>query len=223
MVRKLILSRGAALWEEGDRARSIALLEKGKLGVHMHGRLVGVVNPKMVLGEGAIRGLDGADQVRAATVTALADDTQVTEYSAAMVRSSWDQTGGVVGQRLLATLIGQTARNLVLALSTNRERAIVEPPVRGMLQGLIAIQPAVAAVKRWGEFVEVFRFLHALRDSSAAIRDLVIVTLPGEMEALERSSEIVRQLFKGQDLASLLDEHIAAEREKTAWPERSGA
>ncbi len=88
MVRKLTRARGDFLWESGDHARTIALVDKGKVGGHMGGRLVGVVYPRMVLGEGAILDAEGAPSPRTATVTALEDDTQVSEYPAAMVRQT---------------------------------------------------------------------------------------------------------------------------------------
>jgi CRP-like cAMP-binding protein len=222
MVRKLILAKGALLWEEGDHARTIAVVEKGKLGVHMKGRLVGVVNPRMVLGEGSILDVEDRPQPRTARITALEDDTHVPEYPAAMVRLTWESGNPAVGQRILATLAGQTSRNLVLTLAAGRERSLVDPPTRGLLLGLQQVQRAIQDVSRWDEFMNAFRFLYALREASGTIRDLLIVSLPGESEALEKSAEIARQVLKGQDV-SLLDDYLAAEREKNAWVDRHGA
>ena len=52
MQRKLTLAKNSYLWEEGDQARNIAIVEKGKLAVRTADGIVGVVLPKMVVGEG---------------------------------------------------------------------------------------------------------------------------------------------------------------------------
>ena len=56
MQRKLTLSKNAYLWEEGDQARNIAVVEQGKLAVQSGNVVIGIVLPKMVVGEAAING-----------------------------------------------------------------------------------------------------------------------------------------------------------------------
>ena len=75
--RKVILSRGSVLWYTGDGAKSFAIVESGKLGVKTEKGLVGVVWPKMVLGEAALLALDGEEPRRTSTVFALEEGTTV--------------------------------------------------------------------------------------------------------------------------------------------------
>ena len=59
MQRKVTLGKGAYLWDAGDSARNLAVLESGRLGVRAEGKLIGLITPKMVLGESALLTLDG--------------------------------------------------------------------------------------------------------------------------------------------------------------------
>ena len=51
MQRRLTLAKNSFLWEEGDQARNIAIVEKGKLAVKTDDGIVGIVLPKMVVGK----------------------------------------------------------------------------------------------------------------------------------------------------------------------------
>ena len=67
-MRRVTLSKGDFLWEAGDIARNIGIVETGKLGVRSGRGIVGIVAPKMVLGESALLMLDGQAQLRSAAV-----------------------------------------------------------------------------------------------------------------------------------------------------------
>ena len=67
-MRKVTLSKGDFLWEAGDVARNIGIVESGKLGIRSARGIVGIVTPKMVLGESALLMLDGQAQTRSAAV-----------------------------------------------------------------------------------------------------------------------------------------------------------
>ena len=65
-MRKVTLWKGASLWEAGDTARTIAVLEKGTLGIRVGDELVGVASGRTVLGESAIFHLRGQELKRTA-------------------------------------------------------------------------------------------------------------------------------------------------------------
>jgi CRP-like cAMP-binding protein len=86
MQRKLItLNRDTVLWEAGDAARAIGVLDKGRLGARTDKGLMGVMLPGMVLGDSALLG-DGAER-RTATIYALNDDTVVSRLPGRQRRS----------------------------------------------------------------------------------------------------------------------------------------
>src|SRR5438045_3762218 len=92
MQRKLItLSRDTVLWEAGDAARGIGILEKGRLGARTEkGGLIGVMLPHMVLGDSALLGNPEAPDRRTATIFALEDDTVITEYPVGEVKADFE-------------------------------------------------------------------------------------------------------------------------------------
>lgn len=215
MQRKVTLAKGAFLWEEGDHARNIAVLDQGKLGVRSGGTLIGIIYPRMVLGEGAVLTLEGEAHPRTASVMALEDDTVITEYPAGMVKQALDLGKNEVGTRILNTLLGQTSRNCLLMMHAHRDRPIVAGPVRGLLQGLAECVKEVPRISNWKEFLVAFRFLFRLRDDSAAMRSMLSPRV--DADDLLKASELVKQMFAGHDIASLLDDFISAEKEKDEW------
>ena len=115
MQRKLTLSKNAYLWEEGDQARNIAIVEQGKLAVRSGNDVIGVVLPRMVVGEGAINGdtVPGENgnghHRRSASAVAIEDDTVVVEYAPSRIKEAYDNAEPAVGQQILITLMGQTS------------------------------------------------------------------------------------------------------------------
>ena len=221
-MRKVTLSKGAALWEIGDSARTIAVIEKGTLGIRTVAGLVGIASPKTVLGEVAIFSLEGQEQRRTAALVALEDDTSVTEYPAAMVKQAIDTGKDQVGPLILATLVGQTCRNLLIVISTHRRRSVVEAPLKALMQSLIEQGRGVQPIGDWKEFMVVFQFLHQLRDYTEQLREQMIPGV-GRAEASVKASEVVKDLFKGADFAEYLEELLREEREMDKWLERGGA
>ena len=74
----------------------------------------------------------------------------------------------------------------------------------------------------WDDFVWTFRYLYHLRDHSDAMRAQLVMHLAPDSDALKRASDMMRDVVKGQDVASYLEEFIAAEREKDKWFEARG-
>lgn len=212
MQRKVVLSKGAVLWEAGDGARTVGVLESGRLGIRTENGLVGVVSPKSVVGEGALFGLEGADQRRSATLYALEDETTVTEYPASAVKGLIESGNDVVGSLVLGTLAAQATRNLLIVAAAHKGRNAVELPLRGLLQGLLQASRRLRGTTFWDEFLISFRFLHELREYSGALRDdLPAGAAAGIQESLE-ASELVEALVD-QDAVRDIESLMAQEKE----------
>jgi CRP-like cAMP-binding protein len=224
MQRKVTLSKGAYLWDAGDSARNLAVLESGRLGVKAEGKLIGLITPKMVLGESALLTLDGSTQNRTAGVVALENDTTVSEYPAAMFRHTFDTGNHGVGHLILMTLIGQTCRNFMLIVAAHKERKSVSVLLRGEVQALGQTASEAKNVKQWDEFLFTFKYLYDLRDFSDRMRTAHVQYLAGDSEPMLKASEMMKELLKGQkDVAGYLEEFIVAEREKDKWFEARGS
>ena len=222
MQRKVTLAKGAYLWDAGDAARNLAVLETGRLGVRADGKLIGLITPKMVLGESALLTLDGSSHNRTASVVALENDTSVSEYPAAMFRNTFDAGNHSVGHLILMTLIGQTCRNYMLIVAAHKERQAVTSLLKGEVQALGQTASEAKKIKTWDDFLWTFKYLFHLRDFSDRMRTELVQYLSGDSDSMVKASEMMRELLKGQDVASFLEEFITAEREKDKWFEARG-
>lgn len=215
-MRKVTLSKGAALWEAGDAARNIAVLEKGTLGVKMADAVVGVAAARTVLGESAIFSVVGEEVKRTASLIALQDDVQITEYPAIMVKQAIDGKKDQVAPLILSTLVSGACRNLLISVSAQRGRAVLEKPLKALMQGLIEDGREVKNVGTWDEFMTTFRFLYHLRDYTESLR--AEIGGAAQVEASVKASEAVRELFKGShDVQGYLEELMKEEAEKDKW------
>jgi len=222
MQRKIALAKGAYLWDAGDAARNLAVLDKGRLGVRSDDKLIGIITPRMVLGESALLTLDGSSQQRTASVLALEEDTTVSEYPASMFRQTFDAGNHGVGHLILMTLIGQACRNDLLIVAAHKERKAISQLLTGEVRALGETAAEVRNINVWEDFLWTFRYLYHLRDHTDAMRSKLVMHLAPDSDALKRASEMMRDLVKGQDVASYLEEFIAAEREKDKWFEARG-
>lgn len=214
MMKRSILSRNAVLWDQGDPATTIALLEQGRLGIYAEPGLIGVVLPKMTFGEAAILTLDGLTPKRTATVMALADDTVVIEYPAALVKQMVESHDDPLSRTILRTLIGQISRNCLLLMSANKDENVVRVPINGLLMGTVQSAGEISAMKTWGQFIEAFRYLSRVRDQ---VGELCREFVPPESVTsahLEKVSASVKDMFGGEDVAQYLAESIRSERER---------
>jgi CRP-like cAMP-binding protein len=222
MQRKVTLGKGAYLWDAGDSARNLAVLETGRLGVRAEGKPIGLITPKMVLGESALLTLEGSSHNRTAAVVALENDTTVSEYPAAMFRHTFDAGNHAVGHLVLMTLIGQACRNYMLIAAAHKERQAVASLLKGEVQALGHTASEAKKIKSWDDFLWTFKYLYHVRDHTDAMRTELVQYLAGDSESLVKASEMMKELLKGQEVAAYLEEFIQAEREKDKWFEARG-
>ncbi|KAA0255338.1 cyclic nucleotide-binding domain-containing protein [Acidobacteria bacterium ACD] len=217
MERQVKLKKGAYLWEAGDAARTVAVLESGRLGVRNGDALVAVLSPRAVLGETAIFALDGIPQRRTAAIVALEDDTEVAEYAVGAVRDSFQSGKSLVAPLVLTTLVGQICRSALLILAANRGRAVVELPVKGLLLNLSQTAKLMREAASWDDFYFAFGFLATLRDFADRLRDSFGGDAPGQAEAVLRASVAVGGWFAEHGLEVYVEELVRAERERESW------
>jgi CRP-like cAMP-binding protein len=226
MQRRLTLSKNAYLWEEGDQARNIAVVERGKLAVRSGGDVVGIVLPKMVVGEAAINGdgkgsggshRNGDGHRRSASAVAIEDDTIVVEYAPSRIKDAYDNAEPAVGQQILITLMGQTSRNLLMVLTSGDVHPLTVSPVKGLISGMAGSLAALHEIKDWKSFLTAFQVLTSFRDASEHLRRSLITEVNGD--ALERATATMKEHFSGTDILPTLEEFFQAEKERAEWLE----
>ena len=224
MQRKLTLAKNSYLWEEGDQARNIAIVEKGKLAVKTADGIVGVVLPKMVVGEGAINsGWDTGDEGngsghrRAASAIAIEDETVVVEYAPSRIKEAFDNGQAAVGQQILVTLMGQASRNLLIVITSEDVHPLTVTPVKGLLNGMVKTLPELKLVGNWTSFLTSFHVLTSFRDASEHLRRTLISKITAD--ALDRATATMKEHFSGQDILPMLEEFFKAEQERAKWLE----
>ena len=215
-MRKVTLSKGDCLWEAGDVARTIAVVDSGRLGVRSARGIVGIVTPKMVLGESALLMLGGEAQMRTAAVVAL-EDSSVTEYSASLFQTTFDSGRHDVGQLILLSLIGQVCRNNLLVMASHGERLVVAALLKGQVQAMGETAAQCRQIKTWDHFMWTFNYLVRLRENSDRMRDELVTTQVAETEALAKASEMMKSLVQGQDIVPHIEALIAADKAKAEW------
>lgn len=195
MKRKVVLSKRASLWEAGDAARSIGVLESGRLGVMTDRGLVGVVLPGMIVGEGAVFTLAGEKHTRTASVFALDDQTTVAEYSIFLVKQALDDGRYDFAQEILLGLIVQACRNFELTVSANENRPLVTLSIRSVVKTLTeSYEKQLQSVNSWDDFLLLFRYLSHLRDFSQDVRADLVEFI--DAEEIERVSVMVQETLK---------------------------
>lgn len=227
MQRKLTLAKNSYLWEEGDQARNIAIVEKGKLAVRTADGIIAVVLPKMVVGEGAINAGwvtdddgngNGNGHRRAASAVALEDDTVVVEYAPSRIKEAFDNGEPAIGQQILITLMGQASRNLLIVISSEDVHPLTVTPVKGLLNGMVKTLPELKLVEDWKSFLTAFHVLTSFRDASEHLRQTLISKITAE--ALNLATATMKEHFSGQDILPMLEEFFKAEQERAEWLER---
>jgi CRP-like cAMP-binding protein len=218
MKQKLVtLTKDAVLWETGDLARDVAVVDQGRLGVRTESGVVGIVLPRMILGESAL--FDGAQRLerRTATVFAIDEGTQVTAYSAADLRARLEGGDDAIGRQVLTTLLGQICRNFLMAISSRRDEPLFDAPLHKLIEGLLADAGRLPHYATWGRFMVAFTFLYDLRDLS----DRVLADLgpnPSQrLEMVENASQALTRLGEGVDILPVVEAFLEAERAKADW------
>jgi len=207
------LAVGEVLWREGEPALSFGVVESGKVGVSSGRRLIGVLFPKMVLGESALLGVDGPSSYRTASVHALEADTVVAEYPASIVRESF---GVGIPRLVLRTLCGQICRNSLIVLASHSHVPAVKEALLGTIQGIGRCEKQLKRVTSWQDFMTLFRLLYHQRDGSNAILAALFPDDDRSPETLLRASETIREIFRAPDLVEYLEQFLRAETERRA-------
>ncbi len=215
-MRRVTLSKGDFLWEAGDVARNIGIVEVGKLGVRSARGIVGIVTPRMVLGESALLITEGKAQMRSASVEAL-EDTTVIEYSAALFRQTFESGRHDVGHMILLSLIGQVCRNNLLAMAAQGDQLVVAGLLRGQVQSMGETATQCRQIKSWDQFVSTFSYLIHLRNNSDRMRDELVTTQVEETAALAKASEMMKNLVQGKDIVPHIEALLAADKAKAEW------
>jgi hypothetical protein len=215
-MRKVTLSKGDFLWEAGDVARHIGIVESGKLGVKSSRGVVGIITPKMVLGESALLSKDDKPQLRSAALVAL-EDSAVIEYSAALFKQTFEAGRFDVGHMILLSLIGQVCRNNLLVMAAHGEKLVVASLLRGQVQAMGETAVQCRQIKNWPDFTATFNYLIRLRESSDKMRDEQVTTQMAESEALGRASEMMKSLLQGKDIVPHIEALLDADKAKAEW------
>lgn len=216
MRRKtIILDSGAILWEAGDVARDIALVESGKVGVRTAAGVVGLVLPGMAAGETALFGLDGQALTRTAALYALEDETRVVATPAEDWRASFEGGDTDIVLPLVRTLVGQICRNLLMVVSARRGDAFVDQPLHALLRGVADDASRPLAARTWSAFMVTFAFLSDLRDLSDRILSRLGPEPAERLELIEAASQALAVL--GDASRPMIEAFLDAERQRTEW------
>jgi hypothetical protein len=214
--KTISLSREATLWEAGDAARDIGVVETGRLGVRTEAGVVGIVLPKMVVGETALFALEARPLPRAATLFALDDDTRVAASPAESYRAAFEGGDTAVVDPVVRTLVGQTCRNLLMVVSARGGDPYVEEPLLGLVRGIAQDAGRPLPARTWGAFMVTFSFLCDVRDMSDRILGRLGPDPSQRLELIESASQALARL-PGSDARPMIEAFLAAERERSQW------
>ncbi len=218
MKQKTIsLSRDAVLWEAGDNAREIAVVEAGRLGVRTEAGVVGIVLPKMVVGETALFGLEAKPLPRAATLFALEEETRVVASPAESYRSAFEGGDTAVVEPIVRTLAGQTCRNLLMVVSARSGDPYVHEPLVGLVRGIAQDVGRPLPARTWAAFMVTFSFLCDVRDMSDRILARLGPDPSQRLELIESASQALTRLAGSDDARPMIEAFLKAERERTEW------
>lgn len=215
-MRTVTLTEGEFLWEKGDVARYISVIDSGKLGVYAEGKLVGLLTKGMVFGEGALSLLDGQIPLRSAGVRAL-EASSVTEFSPANFKATFQAGKPDVGRAVLTSLIAQTCRNNLLILASQSSDFVIAQALRGQIQAFSQTAAACRNVGDWDAFTSAYTFLSRTRDHSDTLRNELVRGAQSETESLTKASAMLKDLVDGREVAAAVESFLAADREKQAW------
>lgn len=213
-MQNVELTRGHVLWNQGEPARTIGVVNRGKLAARSERRIVGILYRGMVFGEAALLGIEGHVPDRTVSVYALEDDTSVTEYPAGVVKDMLDGGLSTVAAPLLRTLVGQICRNWLLVASAHEGREFVAAPAKAFAEALVASIPRLEKIDNWPDFQLAFRFLYGLRDLTESDRDRMVAPRVETFDAIASASHVMRWLFADQHVQSYLQDFLAAEEER---------
>lgn len=218
MQQKVVtLSKNAVLWEEGDLARNVAVLQKGKLGARTAQGLVGILWPGMVLGESALFTAEGRAERRSATVLALEDDTIVEECSPESLRDQLMEGDSTLTGKVLTTLVGQISRNLLMVVAARRGYAYVDEPLTSLVKGIVLSARHAPALRSFETYMATARYLYDLREFSDRALQNLGPDPAQRADMIASASAVFSELFAGGEALPALEDFLRAEREKSEW------
>jgi len=218
MQQKIVsLSKHAVLWEEGDLARNVAVLQKGKLGARTSQGLVGILWPGMVLGESALFTAEGRPERRSASILALEDDTVVEECAPEKLRDQLLEGDASLAGKVLTTLVGQISRNLLMVVAARRGYAYVDEPLTSLVKGLVEDARRAPALRSFETFMASARYLFDLREFSDRALGSLGPDPAQRADMIANASAVLTQLFADQEALPALEDFLRAEREKSEW------
>jgi CRP-like cAMP-binding protein len=224
MQRKVItLSRDTVLWEAGDAARGIAILEKGRLGARTDKGLMGVLLPPMVLGESALLGDTSAGDRRTVSIFAIDDDTLVTEYPVDEVKADFAAGNEDLMRHIVSNQVAQICRNLLVVISSKKGEPLIDAPLAGLVRGLVDDVPKLYPLRTWDRALQTARFLHDLRAMSDRLVEQLGPAAADRAEMIVNATQSLTQLAFGKDVRPLVEAFMEAEKQKTEWWTRGGA
>jgi CRP-like cAMP-binding protein len=224
MLRKVItLSRDTVLWEVGDSARGIAILEKGRLGARTEKGLMGVLLPPMVIGESALLGDSGGADRRTVSIFAIDDDTVVTEYPLSEVRADFDAGNEDLMRHIVSNQVAQVCRNLLMVISSHPGEPLVDAPLAALVRGLVDDVPKIYPLRTWTRALDTCRFLHDLRGLSDRLVNQLGPAPAQRGEMIVNATQSLSQLALGQDVRPLVEAFLEAEKQRSEWWTRGGA
>lgn len=215
--KTISLSREAVLWEAGDLAREIAVVETGRLAVRTDAGVVGLVLPNMVAGETALFSLEDRPHPRAATLFALDDDTRVVANPASAYRTAFEAGETDVVDPIVRTLVGQTCRNLLMVISARSGEPYVDEPLLGLVRGLAGDAGRPLSARTWSGFMASFALLCDLRDMSDRLLGRMGPESSQRLEMVEAASQALTRLAGSEDARPMIEAFLQAERERSHW------
>jgi len=213
--KEVSLSKDAVLWEEGDIARDIAVVTKGRLGARTQKGLMGVILPPMVLGESALFAEEPLR--RTATIFALEDGVQVVQYPAEVVRVGLEAGDPSLVRQIINTLVGQICRNLLMVVSNKRGYAFIDRPLMSLCREVVLDAQQGRPIQDWDNLLLTFRFLYDLRDVSDRLLESLGPNLAERGEMIVNASQVLTQLAEGEDIRPLIEAFLQAEQQKNDW------
>ena len=211
------------LWEVGDSARGIAILEKGRLGARTEKGLMGVLLPPMVIGESALLGDSGGADRRTVSIFAIDDDTVVTEYPLSEVRADFDAGNEDLMRHIVSNQVAQVCRNLLMVISSHPGEPLVDAPLAALVRGLVADVPKIYPLRTWTRALDTCRFLHDLRGLSDRLVNQLGPAPAQRAEMIVNATQSLSQLALGQDVRPLVEAFLEAEKQRSEWWTRGGA
>lgn len=199
------LRRGETLWEQGEPANQVCVLEKGSLGVYLPdgSREEFVYVSGMVAGATGLLSLFGSPSPRrTARIEARALLVQVRCYDPEEIQQAFERGETDVAVALLRSLLAHVLYNWTQVVLKGSPQRTSEPEfyIRELESHSARLLPGT--LTSWAEFGRLIRRLHALRELSRDTYRMDVVEPKTATHRAETSARFFKQLFEGVDVGS---------------------